>query len=220
MPSTLVHVGFAGLLGTALLSEHFDRRSIVIVMGVAALPDLDTFIGLWLMTGGHRTVLHNLVFPALALGLVWWDTTWRRRSAIRGRWGRYGVRVVWVSILAGWVVSQVFLDAFYNGANLLWPLHDEFIDLSGWLVISDQRGLVQTFFGLERTADGIAVAAEHSRGPAAETHYYTGVDPGPDTDPGAERWLPIFDSGPLFVVAVSGYLSVGLRLLEACVSNR
>ncbi len=214
MPSTLVHVGFAGLLGVALLSRHFDARAILAVMAAAAFPDIDTFIGLWLMDGGHRTVFHNLVFPTIVLGVVLWDVYLREESYILNRWGAYGFRVAWVSIVGGWVIAHVLLDAFFNGVNLFWPLHDQFIDLSGRMIVSDQRGLVQTFIELERTVDGTAVAAEHTRGTTEDTHYYTGVDPGPDAPEDVERWLPIADSGPLFVVMVSGYLAVAYRLLE------
>lgn len=215
MPSTLVHVGLAALLGTALLGDHFDARAILVVMAAAALPDLDTFIGLWFVVGGHRTILHNLVFPAIALSVVWWDLSWRERSSIRERWGDYGVRLVWVSIVAGWLTAQILLDAVHNGANLFWPLHDQFIDLSGHLIISDQRGIVQTFIEFERTAEGISVAPEHSRGTSEDTHYYTGVDPGPDATPDTERWLPVFDAGAYLLVAVAGYATAGFRLLEA-----
>lgn len=213
MPSTVVHVGLAALVGTALLSDHFDARAILVVMAAGAAADVDTFLGLWI-PGGHRTILHNLVWPALAVAAVWWDIRWRDTSLIRSRWGERGVRVVWVSLVGGWVVSQVLLDAFFNGANLLWPLHDEFIDLSGHLLVSDQRGLVQTFIDIEWGPDGPAVGSEHSRGTSRETHYYTGVDPGPDASPDTERWLPIVDSGPLFVVAMAGYLVMAVRLIE------
>ncbi len=213
MPSTVVHVGLAALVGTALLSDHFDGRAILVVMAAGAAADLDTFLGLWI-PGGHRTLLHNLVLPAIAVAGLWWDLRWRDTSMVRSRWGARGVRVAWVSLLGGWVLSQVLLDAFFNGANLLWPLHDEFIDLSGHLIVSDQRGLVQTFIDIEWGPEGPAVGGEHSRGTTQETHYYTGVDPGPDASPDAERWLPVFDSGPLFVVALAGYVVTALRLYE------
>jgi len=39
MPSTVVHVAFAGLLGVALLGDEFDTRAILFVMGCSALLD-------------------------------------------------------------------------------------------------------------------------------------------------------------------------------------
>lgn len=214
MPSTVVHVGLAALLGTALLSDYFDARSIFVVMAVAAMPDLDTFIGLWLMEGAHRTVLHNLVVPGIALGLVWWDIRWRSTSFLRDRWGDYGVRVAWVSIFAGWIVAHVLLDAFWNGTNLFWPLYDQFIDLSGRVYLSNHEGLVQTFIALEVGPDGIRIAEEHRRGGTGEMHYATGADPGPDAPADVERRFPIAESGELFVVAMAGYLAAAVRLWE------
>lgn len=215
MPSTLVHIGVAALFGSALLADHFDWRAIAIVMVVAAFPDIDTFIGLWIMDGAHRTVLHNIFFPILALGIVLWDIRWRSESSIRSHWGDYGVRVIWVSILAGWLVAHVLLDAFYNGVNLFWPVYDQFIDLSGALYFSTHEGFVQTFFGVEWTAEGIRFGESHVRGGTDETHYRTGVDLGPGASPGDERIFPIAESGELFLIALSGYLITAFRLWES-----
>jgi membrane-bound metal-dependent hydrolase YbcI (DUF457 family) len=215
MPSTLVHVGLAALLGTALLGERFEVRALAVVMVAGAVPDLDTFVGLWLMDGGHRTLFHTLMFPALVLAVLGWDSWWRERSWLRTHWGDVGVRAAWVSVVGGWVISQILLDAFFNGANLLWPLHDQFIDLSGYVAVTDQRGLVQTMFGLEWTADGARIAPEHRRGGRRETHYYTGVNPGDAADPGVERIFPIAENGPLFLVMVAGYLAAAIRVWES-----
>ena len=214
MPSTLVHVGVALLLASALLGDHLDWRAIAIVIAVTVFPDIDTFIGLWLMEGGHRTVLHNIVFPLLALGIVAWDVRWREESWIRRRWGAYGVRVAWVSLLAGWLVAHVLLDAFYNGVNLFWPLYDQFIDLSGELYYSTHDGFVQTFVGFEWTANGVQFEEEHVRGGTDDTHYRTGVDLGPDASSDDERIFPIAESGELFLIALSGYLVTAVRLWE------
>lgn len=215
MPSTVVHVGFAALVGTALLSDYFDARAVLIVMGFAAFPDVDTFIGLWFLDGGHRTVLHNVLLPTALLAVVWWDVERREDSVILRRWGVSGYRVAWVGILGGWLVAHVMLDAFHNGVNLLWPLHDEFIDLSGHFLVSDQRGFEQTFLEIETAEDGgRAVAEDDSFGSSDEMHYYTGADPGPDADENAERWFYLFDRGEFAVLALSGYLIAGWRLFE------
>lgn len=213
MPSTFVHVGLAAMLAAALLVDRFDSRALLIVLAAAALPDLDTVLGLW-VPGAHRTVLHNLVLPTVLLVAIVWDARWRERSWLRARWGDAGVRMAWVSVLAGWLVSQVLVDAFYNGANLLWPVYDQFIDLSGYLVITDQRGIVQTMFEIEHTPSGPRIADDHTRGGRHDTHYYTGVDPGPTADPGVERIFPVAERGTLFVIALAGYLTAGFRLWE------
>lgn len=215
MPSTVVHVGFAALIAAALLGKHFDERALVVVMAVAAFPDLDTFIGLWLMDGGHRTVLHNVVFPSILLAVLWFDVFVREQSYVLRRWGAYGFRVAWVSLLGGWIVAHVLLDAYHNGVNLLWPLHDEFIDLSGHLLISDQRGIVQTFVEFDVGEDGTRqIAEDHSRGASDEHHYYTGADPGDDAPEDVERLFPIFDTGEYKLLGMTGYLVAAFRVWE------
>jgi hypothetical protein len=205
MPSTVVHVGFALLIAAAVLGAGFDRRAAVVVASLAVLPDLDTFIGL-VATGAHRAYLHNLVLPFVALAAVVWDA--RRRGYLGARYGDEAYRLALVGVVAGWLVAGVLVDGFYNGVNLLFPLHDEFIDLSGHLYLSDQRGVVQTFVSF----DGWNVAAEDTVGTTADTHYYTGVDPGPDAPENPERVFPVFDTGTLAVVAVTGYAVAAYRL--------
>ncbi|SNZ05695.1 LexA-binding, inner membrane-associated putative hydrolase [Natronoarchaeum philippinense] len=211
MPSTLVHVALAGLIGTALLADRFDARSILVVLGATALVDLDTFLDL-VVIGAHRSVLHNLVWPALAALALWWDLR-REESYVRGRWGGRGVRVAWVSLFAV-VTAGVLLDAFFNGVNLFWPLHDRFYDLSGKLLYSDQRGIVQTFVEFAQSSDGTRALSEATAdGSVGETHYRTGVKPTADGSD-AERLFPIAMTGERFVLLLSGYGVVGWRLFE------
>ncbi|MFW6448147.1 MAG: metal-dependent hydrolase [Halobacteriota archaeon] len=206
MPSTLVHLGLAALIATALLGDEFDGRALGIVLLVVALPDLDTVIGLW-WAGAHRAVLHNLwvvVLPAVA---VVWDTRLRRRSWLRRRWGDRGVHLAWVALVAV-LLAQIAMDAFFNGVNLFYPIHDAFIDLSGEIYLSSRDGFVQTFVDLGEP-DGAV------RGSTDDVHYRTGVDPAPsgESDAGRERRFPLADDGMLFVVMASGYLVAGYRLL-------
>ncbi|MFC7209605.1 metal-dependent hydrolase [Natronoarchaeum sp. GCM10025321] len=202
MPSTVVHVALAGLIGTALLAQRFDARSIVLVMAVTAVIDLDTVIDIWI-PGAHRAYFHNLVIPAAVLLALWWDVRWRETSYIKRRWGEWGVRVTWVSMVA-LVFAHVLLDAFFNGVNLFWPLHDRFYDLSGEFLLSDQRGVVQTFI------DG-----ETAEGTVEETHYTTGVNPTPEETPqNVERLFPIAGTGERFLLVISGFAVVAMRLIE------
>ncbi len=209
MPSTVVHVGFGLLIAAALLGTHFDRRAVIVVMAVTAFPDLDTFMGFF-WTGAHRTVLHNIVLPLAVFAVLYWDVRYREESYVLSRWGEYGYRVGWVSVLGGWLVAHVLLDAFHNGVNLFWPLHDQFIDLSGHLYLSNERGIIQTFIEF----DGFAVGEEHARGTTEDMHYYTGVDPGPDAPEDVERIFPVFDNGELGLLAVMGYLAAVFRLWD------
>ena len=211
MPSTLVHVALAGLIGTALLADRFDTRAILFVMAASALVDLDTFLDLWLI-GTHRAVLHNLVWPTLAGLALWWDLR-REEPYVLERWGARGARVAWVALVAV-VFSHVLLDAFFNGVNLFWPLHDRFYDLSGQFLYSDERGFVQTFVEFDRAPDGTRTLSNATaEGSVGETHYRTGVKPTADGSD-AERLFPIAMTGERFVLLLSGYGVVGWRLFE------
>jgi inner membrane protein len=198
MPSTLVHVAVAGLIGAALLGEAFDRRAILVLAVVVAIPDLDSVIAL-VSTAGHRTSLHNLSVPVLA-GLLWWiDVHVREESLLSSRWGAWGVRVAWVAILCYGLVG-VLLDLTDGVANLFWPLHDQFYTLQGEMELSNQRGLVQTF----RDSESGFLLLE-TVGTSTETEVTTGVDPG--QTPGgrtAERTFPLFGSGLELLVALTG----------------
>ncbi|MFC7230804.1 metal-dependent hydrolase [Saliphagus sp. GCM10025308] len=215
MPSTVVHVGLAGLVGVALLADRFDTRAILFVMAVTALLDLDTLLGI-VVPGTHRAAFHNLWIVLLPALVLYWD--WRReKSVVRSRWGAYGYRIGWVTLIAV-LFAHVLLDAFYNGVNLFWPVHDRFFDLSGKLLVTDQRGFVQTFVELESSETGTTVSESTARGTTADTHYSTGFDPTRGSDPepeDVERIFPIASSGELFVVTLVGYLTVGYRVLES-----
>jgi len=204
MPSTLVHIAVAGLLGTALLGAAFDRRAILTVMAVAAVPDLDTLLGLWL-PGAHRAYLHTLVLPAVLGIVLWWDVAVRSESTLRRRWGATGVRVAWVSLL-GMVLAHSLYDGVVNGVNLFWPLQDRFYDLSGHLLYSTQRGLLQTFVDLSPAGGTV-------EGTTATTHYYTGVDPNRGAEPAnVERIFHLVQSGERLLLTIAGFGVVAFRL--------
>jgi len=209
MPSTVVHVAFAGLLGVALLGDEFDTRAILFVMGCTALLDLDTLIGV-VVPGTHRAALHNVWIVLVPAALLLWDGTLREESVVRERWGTYGHCVAWTT-LAALLFAHVLFDAFFNGVNLFWPVHDRFYDLSGSLLITDQRGLVQTF--VELNPGGVAEST--ARGTTENTHYRTGFDPTRDEPAtGVERIFPVAATGERFVLTVAGLTAVLVRIVE------
>ena len=200
MPSTIVHAAVAGLIGAALLGEAFDRRAVLVLVVVVAIPDLDSFIAL-VSSAGHRTSLHNITIPVVA-GILWGiDVHVRERSLLRSRWGAYGVRVAWVAIFC-YLFGHVLLDLTDGYSNLFWPLHDQFYTLRGELELSNQRGIVQTF----RDAENGFLLLE-PRGTSREVQITTGVDPGttPDGET-AERTFPLIGSGLELLVALIGAL--------------
>jgi hypothetical protein len=189
MPSTVVHLAFAALVATALLGAAFDRRALAVVLVVVAVPDLDSFL---LGSAGHRTVLHNAWIPLLGLALVWIDLR-RPGSLIKGRWGAWGVRVLWVSLVC-YLVAHVALDLADGWINLFWPLHDQFYSLDGSLELSSERGIVQTF------SDG-GIPLLEAQGTTENVEITTGVDPGEGR---TERVFPVFRAGWQLVLFVVG----------------
>ena len=203
MPSTVVHLAIGGVVAAALLGADFDRRTVAVVLAATAVPDLDTFVGL-VVQGAHRALLHTLVLPALVGVALAYDTRRRDGSRLRDRWGARGVRVAWVA-LAALIVGGIFPDLMTNGVNAFYPLYDRFLTVDGELLLSNQRGIVQTFVDL---------SADPER-TTANTHYWTGVDPTRGAEPeNVERIFPIVRSGFQLLVVVIGGFTLGARFFE------
>lgn len=214
MPSTLVHLGLGALIAAALLSDHYDWRALVIVLAVVAFPDIDTLLGWW-FDGAHRAYLHNIWIVVIPAAALYWDVNVRDESFVKTRYGEWGVRVSWVSLVA-LLFAHILLDAFYNGVNLFWPVYDAFIDLSGRVYYSTEEGIVQTFIVFEEPTKSV-------RGTTADTHYRTGFDPvppGETAEVDVVREFPIAERGTLFVVMITGYLVAAYRLVEVHVMDR
>ena len=206
MPSTVVHVAFGALVATALLRE-FDAPALAAVCGFAALPDVDTVLGIWIH-GGHRAVLHTLLLPALLGALVYWDAR-RDDSWLRRRFGRRAPRVAGVGVLA-LLFGGIAPDLMTNGVNAFYPVHDRFYTLDGKFHVSDQRGVVQTFVEFEQ-GDGGTVG-----GTTGTEHYYTGFDTDRGQDPrDVERVFPVVSSGLQLVVVLTALAAVVGRFREA-----
>lgn len=205
MPSAVIHLGIAGLIAAALLSKHFDTRAVAVVWGVVLIPEIDVILGLW-FDGAHRAYMHNIwivVIPAVAL---WWDVRVRNRSFVRERWGDWGVRVSGVALVA-LLFGHILLDAFYNGVNLFWPIHDAFYDLDGELQYSTTDGFIQTFIDLSDPDASV-------RGTTDDTHYRTGIDPAPPGETAEERTFFLLNNGSLAILALTGFLVTAYRLAE------
>lgn len=201
MPSTVVHLAFAGLVAAALLGAAFDRRAVLVVFAVTAFPDLDSFVAL-VSTAGHRTAFHTLLIPTVLAVLLAADTRFRERSVVRSRWGAWGVRVAWVSV-ACYAVAGIGLDlCSVGGANPLWPLHDQMYVIDGKLELSSRRGIVQTF--VDAAGDG-SVPVPQALGSAEEVTVTTGVNPGTTDAAGpVDRIFPIARAGWQLLLLVVG----------------
>ena len=204
MPSLVVHYAFVGLLAATVLGAAFDRRSLLVALVVVTVPDIDAFIALFYSVG-HRAATTNLVIPALGAAALAVDLYGREESYVRRRWGAYGVRLAWFCVVV-YAVGHVLLDAITGGANLFWPLHDQFYSISGRLELSSQRGVVQTF-----------VEGSSGMGDSTEIQMSTGVDPDPGGDAPADepvdRIFPIARSGWELYVLVVGTLATAARFV-------
>lgn len=215
MPSTVVHAAFAVLLVAGALGGYYGWRAFALVVGVLVFAEVDTIAG-WYLPGAHRALLHNLVFPVVAAGLLYWDTCHREASWLRSRWGRWGVRVAWVALFAH-VFAHVLLDmAHLEGVNPLYPFHDRFVRLEGEGYLSTVDGLVQSFVHVEiRPETGGPWVDVGQRGTTAETHVPSPADPSPPDDPRPpiDRRFPVAVRGwQLFFVLAGAFVPVARRL--------
>lgn len=207
MPSTLVHVALAGLVAGTLLHREFDLRSLSVVLALTAFPDLDAVVGL-AVEGAHRAAFHTLLFPAALCAAFALDLR-REDSLVRRRFGARGVRVGWVA-LAALVLAGILPDVTHTGVNLLYPLHDRFYTVDGKLLLSSQRGLVQTLVELDAPGSGDTVG-----GTTNTTHHPTAVDPTEGAEPETvERKLWIAGSGLNLLLVVVSATVVTARLVE------
>jgi len=196
MPSTIVHMAFAGLIGAALLGTAFDRRSVLVLFAAVIFADLDSFVGL-VSAVGHRAAFHTLFVPLGVAGVLLVDHYWLHRIRLVDRWGQRGVRIAWVTGVA-YVGAAIGLDLFSaGGANPLWPLHDQFYVINGKVELSSQRSIVQTFIDLStedaQQTDG---PRPRARGSTQEVHVSTGIDPTPGAEPAnVDRVFPVVRSG-------------------------
>ncbi|MFC3477072.1 metal-dependent hydrolase [Halobacterium litoreum] len=205
MPSTVVHVAFGALVAAALLRE-FDAPALAAVCGFAALPDLDTFLGIW-VAGGHRAILHTALLPFLLGAVVVWDAR-RADSWLRGRFGNRGPQVAGVGVVA-LALGGIGPDLMTNGVNLLYPVHDTFYAFDGQLKLSSTEGVVQTFVEFGEDTDTVVGTTE-------TVHYRTGVDAAKGQDPkNVERVFPVVMSGMQLLVVVTSAVAVVGRFREA-----
>jgi inner membrane protein len=206
VPSTVVHCALAGLLAAGLLGEYFDARAVAVVLAATVIPDLDAFAG-FVIPGGHRSVLHTLLFPLAIAALLAYDTRIRGSSFVHERWHARGVRVAWISI-AAITFGAIGLDLVGGGVNLLYPLHNQFYELSGKFLFSNTRGLVQTFVELGE-------GNEAARGATGQYRIGSGVDPTRGTEPeSVERIFPVAQSGWQLLLIFTSVFVLATRLYE------
>jgi membrane-bound metal-dependent hydrolase YbcI (DUF457 family) len=223
MPSSAVHAGFALLIAIGLLGEYYDRRALTVLLAVLLLPEADTLAG-WVMAGGHRTVLHNAVLPAVAISALFWETHYREVSWIRLRVGDYGTRVLWVGLFVH-LFAHVFLDwTHLEGVNMLWPLRDQFFLLEGEAYYSTAEGFVQTFVEVFEDPDTGRQSVDVGGGESSEnTHVSNPAQPSADPSPDqpVDRRFPIAVQGwQLYLVVAGTFAAVAKRFQSSHPSGR
>jgi inner membrane protein len=208
MPSTVVHLALAGLLAAALLGNHFSRRAVAVVLLVTILPDLDVFTSL-VVPGTHRAAFHTLLIPLAAAGLLWYDTNRADESRLRTRFGPAAPQVAWLAI-AAYAVAGIGLDMFTGGANVFYPIHDQFYRVNGKLILSTQRGLVQTF--VEVGARGVDAGGV---GSTETVHVSSGVDPTRGKEPAnVDRVFPVVRAGWHLLLVVTSVSVLAARFQQ------
>lgn len=208
MPSLVVHLALAGLLAAGLLGRAFGLRSLLVVIGAVVFADTDVFVG-YVLQGGHRSAFHTLLLPLAVGGLVYYDLRVRESSWLRDRFGDTAPRVAGVTLVA-YVFAAIGLDFVTGGANVLYPLVDQFYYLNGRFVLSNQRGVVQTFV----TLDHWHISA-HAVGSTETVHMGSGFDPSAGREPrNVERIFPVVGSGWQLLLLVTSSIVVGSRLRE------
>ncbi|MFB6138366.1 MAG: metal-dependent hydrolase [Halobacteriaceae archaeon] len=211
MPSSLVHVALGAVVATALLGPAFGRRSLLAVLAVTAVPDLDSFTVV-LFPGTHRALLHNVFVPAILAALVVADLRRGTDSWLRHRWGATGARTAGVAVVS-LALAGVAPDLVTNGANLFYPVHDQFYELSGQLKYSTTEGLVQTFVDLSGGTSTVGDSA--AAGTTDSVHYSTVVDARAGADPpDVERVILFVDGGMEALLVVLGVVLPWARLPE------
>lgn len=207
MASTLVHLAVAALLAAALLGDAFDVRSLLVVLVATALVDLDAFVGL-AVEGAHRAALHTYLLPAAAAVLVYADL--RREDSLLRRWRPDAGRVAWVAILAV-ATAGIGLDMVTNGVNAFYPVHDQFYTVDGEFLLSDQRGVVQSFVDLSPPEPSDPATPRTTN----NTHFSTGVDPSKGaSETAVERVFPLVRSGRDLLLVVLGFGVAAARVWE------
>jgi hypothetical protein len=204
VPSTLVHVAIGGLVATALLGDRFSSRAVAVALLAAAVPDFDSF--LVFVAGAHRSALHTFLLPMVLTAGLYWDTRHAEGSRLRDRFGPDASTIAAVGIVS-LVAGGILPDLFTNGVNAFWPLHDQFYTLRGELLLSDQRGVVQTF--VELSPDEPARTTENTR-------FKTGADPDPwkQSEKPVERVFPVVQAGWQLMLVLVSTVVVGFRTVH------
>ena len=224
MPSSVVHAGFAFLVAAGLLGRYYGRRALIALLAVLLVPETDTIAG-FVLEGAHRSLLHNLLLPAVAAVVLYWDTT-RGDSWLRGRAGDYGVRLAWVGLFVH-AFAHVALDWYHlDGINLLYPAVDRFFELSGEAYLSSAEGFVQTFVEVATDPEAGTTSVDAGQGGTTQnTHVPNPAQPSSGSEPGGDagpvdRRAPVAVRGWQLYLVLVGLFTLVARKLQSAPEER
>ncbi len=132
MPNWAIHL-IVPLLALLIVVRREDHRYILLLLPLAVIPDLDTFLAL------HRALLHNIFIPLILLlfGLLLKE----KRTMF--------------TIGAVYIASHVFMDMFDGGVVLFYPFYDQMAFVDAGLKMSRANELTWTFdYGFEEYGTG------------------------------------------------------------------
>ena len=120
MPSIGLHLALTLFFLAAVLKDE-DLKPALFLLPFGLISDFDSFIGV------HRGTLHNLfiLFVPLLVLIVY-----KRLKGSRMREKYF----IFASLL---LASHVFLDAFYNGVFLLYPLNEKSYNPLFWFGLTE-----------------------------------------------------------------------------------
>jgi len=136
MPDWPIHL-IVPLLALLIVSREEDKKYILLLLPLAVVPDLDTFVT------QHRALLHNMFIPLL-LVIFGWILKEKRTIFI---------------IAAAYFASHVVLDMFSGGVALFYPLYSGMAFVDASLRMSQTNELFWTFnYGFKEYGTGWEVA--------------------------------------------------------------
>ena len=120
MPSIGLHLALTLFFLAACLTDD-DLKPALILLPFGLLSDLDSYIGV------HRATLHNLFVLFVPL-LVMIVLKWLKITTIKDRY------FVFASLL---LAFHIFLDAFFNGVFLFYPVIEKSYNLLFWFGLKE-----------------------------------------------------------------------------------
>ncbi len=127
MPNWSIHL-IVPLLALLIVSRKEDWKYILLLLPLAVVSDLDTFVT------QHRALLHNIFIPVILLFFAW---------KIREH------RTIFM-ISAAYLASHVVLDMFGGGVVLFYPIYNRMAFVNASLSLEQPVNVIWTFkYGFE-----------------------------------------------------------------------